>query len=182
MIRDHQQDPIQRKRPEIQRFDVAHHGAIETRLAEEYAAVMSIGKDVFLALVAIANADAKVDKGEVVALMDAAKIAGLGSEEIAVVRAAANAKLTIEKLEVAHLGREDRLFVYAMAYGITRADGEMSESEDALLTALGKRLELSDRSRMDLEALVDEVAAREPGKHLNFEHLRRTMGPRISTF
>lgn len=124
--------------------------------------IEKLSRDVFLLLAEVAVADGTTHTAEVDALVRAARDEGLSEPDLAAIEAAANTHHAID-LDLAHLAEDDRRFVYAIAYWVSRIDDEMSEAEDAVLTKLGARLALADETRMELEGLVDEVAAGDAG-------------------
>lgn len=111
-------------------------------------------QDVFVVLAAIAGADGKIDDDERVALERAALSRGLDAAAIAEA-----ARGGIDAIDLSSVAASERLFVYAMAYWMSRIDGDLTEDEDAVLARLGKKLSLADEPRMNAEAAVDEVAA-----------------------
>jgi len=110
--------------------------------------------DVFFALAAVAGADGTIDEAERVALERAAESHGV---EAAAIAAAAHGG--VDGLDLSAIEASERLFVYAMAYWMSRIDGDLTEDEDAVLARLGQKLALADEPRMNAEAAVDEVAA-----------------------
>jgi uncharacterized tellurite resistance protein B-like protein len=118
---------------------------------------------VYLLLAEVAVADGTTHADEVEALLAAARGAGLADDDLAAIERAARTHAPVD-VDVAQLDAEERRFVYAVAYWISRIDGEMSEAEDAVLGKLGKRLEIPDEPRMGIEAAVDAVAAMAPGE------------------
>jgi uncharacterized membrane protein YebE (DUF533 family) len=117
-----------------------------------------LGRDVFLALAAIARADGKIERDELDALVRAAREQGLGDDDVHAIEAAATGGATVQ-IHGERFAPAERLFIYAMAYWISRIDGEMSEDEDKVLGKLGADLALADDVRMGAEGAVDEVAA-----------------------
>jgi len=110
--------------------------------------------DVFLALAAVAGADGKIDEDERVALERAARARGVDASAIS-----AAASGGIDALDLSGVAASERMFVYAMAYWMSRVDGDLTDDEDAVLARLGQKLALADEPRMNAEAAVDEVAA-----------------------
>ncbi len=110
--------------------------------------------DVFVVLAAVASADGKIDADELVALERAAQ--AHGADFASIRAAAANG---VDALDLSGVAASERLFVYAMAYWMSRLDGDLTEDEDAVLARLGQKLALADEPRMNAEAAVDEVAA-----------------------
>ena len=145
--------------------------------------IEKLSRDVFLLLAEIAVADGTTHAAEVEALVRAAKAEGLDEADLAAIEAAANTHRAVDvKLDT--LAVEDRLFVYAIAYWVSRIDDEMTDAEDAVLTKLGGRLALGDEARMGAEGLVDEVAAMAPGERpdkFDLAALRRALGDRLAS-
>ena len=116
---------------------------------------MKLGKDVFVALAAVAWADGVVKDEEVVALLGAARACGLSGSELEDVRAALETKTDIERVTAVELGEEERSFVYGIAAWLTRVDGFVAPDETATLARLGDLLGLSHEDR----ALAARAAA-----------------------
>ena len=102
-------------------------------------------KSVIAALASVIEADGKVHPDEQSELVRFAGAEGLNVEA--------------RSIDTAALEPSERSFVYAFAYWLSRVDGEMSDAEDAVLSKIGKQLELADDKRMAAEALVDELVA-----------------------
>jgi uncharacterized tellurite resistance protein B-like protein len=119
---------------------------------------IQVGRDVFVMLATIVGADGKVERSEIEGLLHGAREQGLGDDDLRAIEEAAT-RGRAAAIEGARLSPADRLFVYAMAYWISRIDGEMSEDEDKALGKLGAELTLADDVRMAAEAAVDQVAA-----------------------
>jgi tellurite resistance protein len=133
--------------------------------------------DVFVVLAAVASADGKIDPDELVALERAAQTHGA---DLASIRAAA-AK-GVDALDLSNVAASERLFVYAMAYWMSRLDGDLTEDEDAVLLRLGQKLALADEPRMNAEAAVDEVAAMPAGSRpdrFDLEKLHSLLAARL---
>src|SRR5580765_6964567 len=113
--------------------------------------------DVFVALAAVAGADGHIDDDERVALERAAREHGVDEAGLAAIASAARGG--VDAIDLSGVAAGERLFVYAMAYWMSRIDGDLTEDEDAVLARLGQKLALADEPRMNAEAAVDEVAA-----------------------
>ena len=74
-----------------------------------------LGKDIFVALAAIAWADGSLDADEADAIVRAAVDEGLSLEEIGEIEAATKTKVDLGIVDRAGLSKEDRLFIYAVA-------------------------------------------------------------------
>jgi uncharacterized membrane protein YebE (DUF533 family) len=133
--------------------------------------------DVFVALAAVASADGKIDEDEKVALERAARSHGV--DDAAIAEAARGG---VDALDLSAVATNERLFVYAMAYWMSRIDGDLTEAEDAVLARLGQKLALADEPRMNAEAAVDEVAALPAGARpdkFDLERLHALLAARL---
>jgi uncharacterized membrane protein YebE (DUF533 family) len=133
--------------------------------------------DVFVALAAVAGADGKIDDAERVALERAAREQGV--DVTAITEAASGG---VDALDLSAVTVGERLFVYAMAYWMSRIDGDLTEAEDAVLSRLGQKLALADEPRMNAEAAVDEVAALPAGsrpERFDLDRLRALLAERL---
>jgi uncharacterized membrane protein YebE (DUF533 family) len=141
-----------------------------------------LGKDVFIALAAIAWADGRLDQDEADAIVRAAAEEGLELDDIAEIEEATKSPVDLSVLAREGLGVEDRMFVYAVATWIARLDGPILDEEAAVLAALGDRLGLPDRPRAQAEAAAREVAALPEGDRpprYDLPALRRKLGERL---
>jgi len=136
--------------------------------------------DVFVALAAVAGADGTITDDERVALERAARRQGVDDAGLAAIDAAARAG--IDAVDLSAVAESERLFVYAMAYWMSRIDGDLTEDEDAVLTRLGQKLSIADEPRMNTEAAVDEVAALPAGSRpdrFDLDRLRELLAKRL---
>lgn len=143
--------------------------------------IEKLSRDVFILLAEIAVADGTTHQDEVDALLHAARDEGLGDDDLKAIEAAAHHHEGAGA-KCDHLSPDDRLFAYAIAYWVSRIDGEMTEEEDAVLTRLGVRLAIADDVRMAAEGLVDEVAAMTVGtrpERFDLRKLRAAIGDRL---
>jgi uncharacterized membrane protein YebE (DUF533 family) len=115
-------------------------------------------RDVFLALAAVAWADGELAPDEADAIVRAAVDEGLSLEEIAEIESATKTPVGLGVVDRTGLGKEDRLFVYAVACWIARLDGRVTPEESEALAGLGERLGVPERPRAHAEAAVREVA------------------------
>lgn len=141
-----------------------------------------LGRDVFVALAAIGWADGRLDPDEADAIVRAAVDEGLSLEEIGSIEAATRTKVDLGVIDRSGLGKEDRLFVYAVACWIARLDGQVTDTEGKALAQLGERLGIPERPRVHAEAAAREVAAMPEGNRparYNLAALRRILGERL---
>jgi uncharacterized membrane protein YebE (DUF533 family) len=116
---------------------------------------MELGKDVFVALAALAWADGSVAPEEVEALLGAAAASGLMPEDLDAVEAALQHPVPIERLEELQIEGDDRLFVYGVGLWLVRADGVVTDDESEAVGRLARVLRLSPDER----ALAASAAA-----------------------
>jgi uncharacterized membrane protein YebE (DUF533 family) len=115
---------------------------------------------VFIALAAIGWADGNLDPEEARTIVGAAQSEGLDPESLRWIEQATRQPVTLEQfLGASAMGKDDRLFVYAMACWIARVDGEVTQREVATLQHLASLLGVSERLRRSAEGLVQEIAA-----------------------
>lgn len=144
---------------------------------------MALDKNVFLALAAVAWADGRVDPDEADAIVRAAIDSGLDLDDVADVEAAAATPIDLASVDVPSMGKEDRLFVYAIACWIAEIDGaRMNEAEAKTIAELGERLGIPEKLRARAEALVRDLAAlpeeRRPARY-DLDKLRTLLSERL---
>lgn len=140
-----------------------------------------LGKDVFVALAAIGWADGNLDRDEAAAIVRAAQDEGLGPEAILEIEAATKARVSLEFLDRSSMGKDDRLFVYAMAVWIARIDGEVTPDEVSALNELGDLLGVPPKPRHHAEAIMQEIAKDEGDRPNRYDlpRLRATITERL---
>ena len=143
---------------------------------------ITLNRDIFLALAAIAWADGRLDPDEADAIVRAAVEAGLELEAIEEIESATRERIDLGTVDRSGLTKEDRLFVYALACWIARLDGEVTEEEGAALAALGERLGVPERPRRYAEGIAREIAELPEGDRparYDVVKLRQTIGERL---
>ena len=141
-----------------------------------------LGRDVFLALAAVAWADGTLDPEEADAIVRTAVDEGLDLDAIAEIEAATKARVDIGVIDRKNLTKEDRLFVYAVASWMTRLDGRVSEAETAALARLGEALKVPVEPRAHADAIAQEIASLPDGdRPLRYDlaKLRAVIGERL---
>jgi hypothetical protein len=108
---------------------------------------MRLDKEVFCALGAIIWADGVVTDSEAEALVGAARASGVAGKDLDEVIAATKKKTDVAQVKSLKLGAEEKVFVYAIAAWLTRADGKVTAEETDALGDLGDMLDLSDDDR-----------------------------------
>ncbi len=139
-----------------------------------------LGRDVFIALAAIGWADGKLDPDEADAIVRAALDEGLSLDEINEIETATKAPVSLDFIDRSFMGKDDRLFVYAMATWIARIDGKITTEETEALGKLGDLLGVPTRPRQAAQTLVDEIAA-EGDKPYRYDlaRLKKTITERL---
>ena len=141
-----------------------------------------LGKDIFVALAAIAWADGKLDPDEADGIVRAAVDEGLSLEEIGEIEGATKEKVDLGVIDRAGLSKEDRLFVYAVACWIARMDGQVTKEEEEALAKLGERLGVPERPRVSAEAIARKVAEMPEGDRparYDLGAVRRIIGEKL---
>jgi uncharacterized membrane protein YebE (DUF533 family) len=141
-----------------------------------------LGKDIFVALAAIAWADGQLDPDEADAIVRAAADEGLSLEEIAAIEEATKERVDPGVIDRGSMSKDDRLFVYAVACWIARLDGQVTDAESDALARLGEKLGIPERPRGHAEALAREVAAMPEGDRparYDLAALRRLLSERL---
>lgn len=140
-----------------------------------------LGRDVFISLAAIGWADGKLDADEADAIVRAALDEGLTLDEINEIEAATKAPVSLDFIDRSFMGKDDRLFVYAMAAWIARIDGQVTPDEVEALSKLGDLLGVPARPRQAAEALAQEIAQADGDKPFRYDlaRLRATITERL---
>jgi len=141
-----------------------------------------LGRDVFMALAAIAWADGKVDPQEADAICRTALEEGLDIHEVEAIEKATKERIGIEEVELPKMSKADRLFVYAVATWITRVDGHVADEEREALVTLGEALKVPEAPRMRAEEIAEEIgmlSESEDPAFYNLPRLRTTLKERL---
>jgi len=141
-----------------------------------------LGRDVFMALAAIAWADGKVDPQEADAICRTAIEEGLGIEEIEAIEKATKEKIAMSAVELPKMSKADRLFVYAVGTWISRVDGHVADEEKEALEELGKALKVPEAPRRRAEEIAEEIgqlSESEDPAFYNLPQLRTTLKQRL---
>jgi len=141
-----------------------------------------LGRDIFVALAAIAWADGRLDSDEADAIVRAATDEGLSLEEIAEIEASTQSKVDLGVVDRSSMSKDDRLFVYAVACWIARIDGRVTDAESDALAKLGERLGVPERPRVHAEAIARDVAEMPEGDRparYDLARLRSLLGERL---
>jgi len=105
---------------------------------------MSLRKQGFLAVVAVARADGLLRADESRGLLGAAKEVGLTEDELAEVKAGLDKGIELESLDLTALSGAERALTYAFAMWLAKVDGVVNAEELATLKKLGALLALPE--------------------------------------
>src|SRR6185437_14903726 len=105
-----------------------------------------LGRDVFMALAAVAWSDGDVDPREADAIVRAA------------LEEAIRERVDLSVIDRSQLTKADRLFVYAVASWMTRVDGAVDARERDALRKLGDLLKIPEAPRANADAIALEIA------------------------
>ena len=141
-----------------------------------------LGRDVYVALAAVGWADGNLDQEEADAIVRTALEEGLDIDEIAEIEEATKNPVDIGVIDRKNLSKEDRLFVYAVASWITRLDGVVTESEQAVLAKLGDALKVPEKPRQVVDGIAQEVANQGDDRPARYDllALRRIISERLA--
>jgi uncharacterized membrane protein YebE (DUF533 family) len=122
-----------------------------------------LGRDVFMALAAIAWSDGVLHPDEADAIVRTALEEGLDLDEIADIENAMRERVDLAEIDQSQLTKADRLFIYAVGSWMIRLDGVIDERETEALRKLGDLLKIPPIPRAHADALALEIAARPEG-------------------
>jgi hypothetical protein len=105
---------------------------------------MSLRKEGFLAVVAVARADGLLRADESRGLLNAAKEVGLSEDELATVKSALDSGLELDSLDLSGLSGAERALTYGFAMWLAKVDGVVNAEELATLRKLGTLLDLPE--------------------------------------
>jgi len=141
-----------------------------------------LGKDVFVALAAVAWADGSLDPDEADGIVRAASDEGLAFEEIEAIDEATKHPVDLGVIDRSGMSKEDRLFVFAVACWIARMDGQVTSEEATALAKLGEQLGVPERARVQAEGIARDVAELPEGDRparYDLAAVRRKLGERL---
>jgi uncharacterized membrane protein YebE (DUF533 family) len=146
------------------RYDIpALRATISERLAEAQRMRAAegqrrLGRDVWLALAAVAWSDGKLDAEEADAIARAALEEGLDLDEVEAIERATREPIDLASIDQSTMTVADRVFVYAVASWMVLVDGVLHEQEIDALKKLGDVLHLPDESRAHADEVVHKIA------------------------
>lgn len=105
---------------------------------------MSLKKEGFLAVVAVARADGLLRAEESRGVLGAARDVGLTAEDLKEVEAALARGVELESLDLSALSGSERALTYALSMWLAKLDGVVNAEELATLRKLGAALGLPE--------------------------------------
>jgi tellurite resistance protein len=122
---------------------------------------MKLGKDVFVALAAVAWSDGEIAEKEAQALVHAAEKCGV--DDVEAVKNATKTKVELSAIKSLGLSADDKILTYAIAAWLARVDGVVMPEEKDALVKLGETLGLADGDRTRASAAAFQ-AEKESGE------------------
>jgi uncharacterized membrane protein YebE (DUF533 family) len=138
-----------------------------------------LGRDVYIALAAIAWADGRLSEDAADAILRTAAEEGLEVEDLERIRLAVEEPADVGIVDRMRMSKADRLYVYAVAAWIASLDGAVSAAERQVLARLAQQLGVPEPARQRTDEIVDELVARhERADRLDLRALRTTLAER----
>jgi hypothetical protein len=136
----------------------------------------------FLTFASIVYADGEIRRGELEGFRRAAKLYGLGEEDLSAIEARAKNGVTLEQIDLPDLSDWQSALTYAFAVWVAKVDGVINKEENDLLSALGDKLGLDKLRRDAARSATYDIAAL-PGGHkpeiFDFEALERQLEQKL---
>ena len=117
----------------------------------------ALNTEVFQTLLAIGWVDGHLDPDEASAILAAARDAGLGDAALARLTEMSATPVDFADLDISGLDREQRLYVYAVASWVARADNEVTNDESAALHAVATLLGVTGKGRRTMDDVVEQL-------------------------
>jgi len=119
-----------------------------------------LGRDVYLALAAVAWADGQLTQEAGDAIVRTALEEGLDLDTVQEIEEAVKSPQTVGSIDRLTMSKSDRLFVYAVASWITLLDGRVTEREEEVLSRLAAVLSVPAVPRAHADAIMKEIASK----------------------
>jgi hypothetical protein len=119
-----------------------------------------LGRDVYLALAAVAWADGQLTQEAGDAIVRTALEEGLDLDTVQEIEEAVKSPQTVGSIDRLTMSKSDRLFVYAVASWITLLDGRVTEREEEVLSRLATVLSVPAVPRAHADAIMKEIASK----------------------
>jgi tellurite resistance protein len=125
---------------------------------------MSLRKEGFVAIAAVARADGLLRKDELNGLLGAARDAGLSPADVSEVEQALNHAVPLGEVDFSALTGAERGLTYALAHWLASVDGIVNTQELATLRELAAKLELPELQLKAAAAAAFDIVCL-PGGH-----------------
>jgi tellurite resistance protein len=125
---------------------------------------MSLRKEGFVAIAAVARADGLLRKDESNGLLGAARDAGLSSADVSEVERALSDAVPLGEIDFSGLSGAERALTYALANWLASVDGIVNTQELATLRELARVLDLPDLQLKAAAAAAFDIVC-QPGGH-----------------
>ena len=136
----------------------------------------------FLAFASIVYADGEIRRGELEGFRRAAKLYGVGDDDLASVEAQAKEGLALSDIALPELSDWQSALTYAFAVWVAKVDGIINKEENELLSQLGDKLGLEKLRRDAARSATYDIAAL-PGGHkpeiFDFEALENQLEKKL---
>jgi hypothetical protein len=119
-----------------------------------------LGRDVYLALAAVAWADGQLSVEAGDAIVRTALEEGIDLDTVQEIEQAVTTPQTVGSVNRLSMSKSDRLFVYAVASWITLLDGRVTEREEEQLSRLAMALSVPAVPRAHADAIMREIATK----------------------
>ena len=120
----------------------------------------ALSAEMFQSLLAIGWIDGTLDPDEAGAILLAARDAGLSEADLARLQAQSEQPVDFAEMDLSGLDREQRLYVYAVASWVARADNEVTRDESAALHAVATILGVTGKGRRAMDDVVERLRGR----------------------
>ncbi len=117
----------------------------------------TLSAEVFQTLLAIGWVDGSLDPDEASAILMAARDAGLDDAAMARLLEQSQERVDFADMDLSGLDREQRLYVYAVASWVARADNEVTRDESAALHAVATILGVTGKGRRTMDDVVEQL-------------------------
>jgi tellurite resistance protein len=125
---------------------------------------MSLRKEGFVAIAAVARADGLLQKDELNGLLGAARDAGLSPADVSEVERALSDGEPLSEIDFSGLSGAERGLTYALAHWLASVDGIVNTQELATLRELASKLDLPDLQLKAAAAAAFDIVCL-PGGH-----------------
>jgi tellurite resistance protein len=125
---------------------------------------MSLRKEGFVAIAAVARADGLLRKDELSGLLGAARDAGLSASDVSEVERALSDAVPLAEIDFSGLSGAERALTYSLAHWLASVDGIVNTQELATLRELAKKLDLPDLQLKAAAAAAFDIVCL-PGGH-----------------